>query len=332
MLRASKDGVGRQASTRPASRPRGSIVSRLSISSVLVLSSSVRFSRAAKNSTRSRLIPVSESNASESASSPVPTRKLAPASVAGAAGRARRMRRCNSHRPGRRDCRPDTPAKSSSCNPSGSSTRASAPGIRSTRTRRTLPDRPSGTESCAARSPSGACRRRTDRRAPDAGLVASRVSLSATCVTGTVARERAENASRQRGVGASVLDKHRVEIEFHLFTVSLFTSCRRAFQLFVQVPARSIERLEQMRQFGGASHPKRNREFIRAKLLGQDHRNAARQLQRRDFSADLLLHSFAGEGSESFAMLRAARSPATARSRDRLQCAEFRGGRERRRR
>src|SRR5208282_6279467 len=47
-------------------------------SSVLVLSSRVRFSRAAKKPTRSRLIEVSESSASESASSPVPTRKLRP--------------------------------------------------------------------------------------------------------------------------------------------------------------------------------------------------------------------------------------------------------------
>ena len=65
-----------------STRPRGSHARRFSISSVLVLSSSVRFSRDAKNSTSSRLIAVSESNASESASSPVPTRKLRPRALA----------------------------------------------------------------------------------------------------------------------------------------------------------------------------------------------------------------------------------------------------------
>ena len=65
------------ASMRPARDRADRASSRFSISSVLVLSSRVRFSRAAKNSTRSRLMPVSESNASESASSPVPTRKCA---------------------------------------------------------------------------------------------------------------------------------------------------------------------------------------------------------------------------------------------------------------
>ena len=145
-------------------RPRGSTVSRLSISSVLVLSSSIRLSRAAKNSTRSRLMPVIGSKASESASSPVPTRSARPGARRVAALQLVEGVWRSWRKPGSRDYRRDIPAGSSSCNPSGSSTRGSGPGIRSRRTRRSRPDRPSGRARADASRPSAACPRRTDRR------------------------------------------------------------------------------------------------------------------------------------------------------------------------
>ena len=81
------------------------------------------------------------------------------------AARARRTNRCSWHKPGSRDCRRDIPAGSSSCNPSGSSTRAT-----STR----YPQQANSAEPAGhairngaaprASGPSAACPRRTDRR------------------------------------------------------------------------------------------------------------------------------------------------------------------------
>src|ERR1700676_4183480 len=47
-----------------------------------------------------------------------------------------------------------------------------------------------------------------------------------------------------------------------------------------------------MRQVIATSHPKRNRELIRAKFPGQVYRNAAGQFQRGDLRTQLLLHFF----------------------------------------
>src|SRR5208337_1254729 len=127
-------------------------------------------------------------------------------------------------------------------------------------------------------------------RAPDAGLVASRVSLSATCVTGTSrgSAPRMRVASAEPAHPCSTNTASRSNFIFSPFHFSLLAG--EHFNYSCKSRTRAIERLEQMRQFGGASHPKRNREFIRGKLFGQDYRNAAGELQRRDFSADLLLH------------------------------------------
>src|ERR1039458_8291275 len=205
---------------------------RFSISSVLVLSSRVRFSREAKKSIRSRLIEVSESNASESARSPVPTRKLRPRALPASrsssskesvkfaytwkAGLSARnsCKKQYEQSIGQFDASVSTryPQQANSEDPAGHGVRNGV--LRRAITSRRLP------------APNGS-------RAPDAGLVASRASLSATCVTGTsrgsAPRMRVASAEPAHPCSTNTASRSN-------FIFSRFTSYRRAFQLFVQVP------------------------------------------------------------------------------------------------
>src|ERR1035437_3339269 len=272
------------------------MASRFSISSVLVLSSRVRFSREAKKSIRSRLIEVIESNASESARSPVPTRKIRPRALA-----ASRSSSSNESAKFAYTWKDGLSARNS-CKKQYEQSIGQFDASVSTR----YPQQANSEDPAGHGARNGVLRRAiTSRRlpapngsgAPGAGRVASRVSLSATCVTGTsrasAPRMRVASAEPAHPCSTNTASRSNFIFSlFHCFSVHFSFLAGEHFNYSCKSRTRAIERLEQMRQFGGASHSKRNRELIRGKLFGQDYRNAARELQRRDFRADLLLHSF----------------------------------------